>query len=319
MGKVVLGIDIGGTNTELGFVSREGKIVAKNHTPTLTHTDFKKYFDTLVKTIRDAINSIEGEYEVLGAGIGAPNGNYLSGCIENAVNLGWGDKVPVVEMLREEFGYDTCVLSNDANAAAVGEMMFGGAKDIKNFIMLTLGTGLGSGIIINGQLVVGSDGNAGELGHITVVPGGRECGCGHYGCLENYCSATGMVRTALEFMAFNKVPSELRDIPPAKLTSKAIFEAAQNGDSIALDTFQYTGEILGSAINDIITFSSPEAIVLFGGPTKAGDLILSPTIESMEASKRKFMTQDVKVNISELDGAQAAILGAAAMAWKEIE
>lgn len=319
MEKVVLGIDIGGTNTEIGFVTRDGKVVAKNHTPTLTNTDFKHYFNALVKAIRRTEQSIKGKYDIVGAGIGAPNGNYLNGCIENAVNLGWGDKVPIIDMLKEEFGYPVCVLSNDANAAAVGEMIFGGAKDFGNFIMLTLGTGLGSGIIINGQLVVGTDGNAGELGHLTVVPGGRECGCGHLGCLENYCSATGMVRTALEFMAYNKVPSVLRDIKPADMTSKDIYDAAQAGDSIALDTFQYTGEILGSAINDMITFSSPEAIVLFGGPTKAGDYILTPTVESMKANKRKFMTNDVKVIISELDGAQAAILGAAAMAWNDIE
>ncbi|MFB6343246.1 ROK family protein [Saccharicrinis sp. FJH62] len=319
MEKVVLGIDIGGTNTEIGFVTEKGEVVATAHTPTLTNTDFKHYFNALVKAIRRAEQSLKGNYKIAGAGIGAPNGNYLNGCIENAVNLGWGDKVPIIDMLKEEFDYDVCVLSNDANAAAVGEMIFGGARDFKNFIMLTLGTGLGSGIIINGQLVVGTDGNAGELGHLTVVPGGRECGCGHLGCLENYCSATGMVRTALEFMAYNKVPSVLRDFKASELTSKDIFDAAQAGDSIALDTFQYTGEILGAAINDMITFSSPEAIVLFGGPTKAGDFILNPTIESMKANKRKFMKNDVKVLISELDGAQAAVLGAAAMAWNDIQ
>lgn len=318
MENVVLGIDIGGTNTEIGFVNKEGKVLASTHTKTLTNIDFQVYFDSLVEAIKKAESDLNGKVKVIGAGVGAPNGNYLSGCIENAVNLGWGEKVPIIDMLKEAFGYEVCVLSNDANAAAVGEMIFGCAKDFKNYIMLTLGTGLGSGIIVNGELVVGSDGNAGELGHITVVPGGRECGCGHYGCLENYCSATGMVRSALEFMAYNKIPSVLRDISPAALTSQHIYDAAVDGDSIALDTFKYTGEILGAAIIDMITFSSPEAIVLFGGPTKAGDYILNPTIESMKNNKRKFMTKDIPVLISELDGAEAAILGSAAMAWKAI-
>ena len=318
MEKVVIGIDLGGTNTEIGFVNQTGDILYKVHTPTLTNTDFKLYFSALIKAIRKGEEHLKGKVEIGGCGIGAPNGNYMTGCIENAVNLGWGDNVAIVEMLKKEFGFPVCVLSNDANAAAVGEMIFGCAKNFSDFIMLTLGTGLGSGIIANGQLVLGQDGNAGELGHLTVVPGGRECGCGHFGCLENYCSATGMVRTALEFMAYNKIPSTLRDIAPSKLTSKDIFEAAENVDSIALDTFQYTGEILGAAINDMITFSSPQAIVLFGGPTKAGEYLMKPILESMQATKRKFMTKEVKVLFSELDGAKAAIVGAAAMAWKEI-
>lgn len=318
MEKVVLGIDIGGTNTEIGLVDQNGEVVAASHIPTLTNTDFKLYFNALVKAIHRLSDENKGSYKVIGAGIGAPNGNYLSGCIENATNLGWGEKVPIIDMLVKEFGYEVCVLSNDANAAAVGEMIFGGAKAYKNFIMLTIGTGLGSGIIIDGQLVVGTDGTAGELGHMTVVPGGRECGCGHLGCLENYCSATGIVRTAIEMMSYSKIPSVLRDKKISELTSKDVYEAAKTGDSIALDTFQYTGEILGAAINDMITFSSPEAIVLFGGPTKAGDYLLKPTIEGMKDTRRKFMTRDIDVVISELDGARAAVLGAAAMAWKEI-
>lgn len=313
--KVVLGIDIGGTNTELGLVDKDGNIVAQSHTPTLTNQAVENYIAALTAAMKSIIASVK-DIEVVGVGIGAPNGNYYTGAVENAVNLGWGKHVPLLDLLKKSFDINTWALTNDANAAAVGEMIFGGAKGMKDFIMLTLGTGLGSGIVANGQLVLGYDSFAGELGHIAVVPDGRECGCGYYGCLETYCSATGLVRTVSEILAYSRDKSPLRDIAYNKLTSKIVFEAAEKGDSIAIEAFNFTGDMLGKAVADMMTFSSPEAIILFGGLANAGDYILDPMRASLKQHQRSMFNRELKIQVSELDGAKAAILGSAATAWQ---
>ncbi len=317
--KVVLGIDIGGTNTELGLVDKDGHILAESHTKTLINQPVENYLKELKKAMRSLLES-RGDCELVGVGIGAPNGNYYKGTIDNAVNLGWGPKVPLIDLLKASFSVDTWALTNDANAAAVGEMIFGGAKGMKDFIMVTLGTGLGSGIVANGQLVLGYDSFAGELGHITAVPGGRDCGCGYKGCLETYCSATGLVRTATELLAVKRIASPLRDIPYNKLTSRDIYDAAIAGDEIATEAFNFTGEVLGRSIADMMTFSSPQAIILFGGVAKAGDLLINPLKASLKIHQRSmFSGRELEIKVSELDGAKAAILGAAATAWQLVK
>lgn len=316
--KLVLGIDIGGTNTELGLVDKDGNIVAEGHTPTLTNQAVENYLKTLKVAMQSLINS-QSDCELVGIGIGAPNGNYYKGTIDNAVNLGWGPNVPLLDLLKESFDVKTWALTNDANAAAVGEMIFGGAKGMKDFIMITLGTGLGSGVVANGQLVLGYDSFAGELGHITAIQGGRDCGCGYEGCLETYCSATGLVRTVSEMLSISREESPLRDVPYNQLSSKAIYDAAIAGDTIAKEAFNYTGEILGRSIADMMTFSSPQAIVLFGGLANAGDLIIKPLKASLKVHQRSMFAREVEIKVSELDGAKAAILGAAATAWQLAE
>ena len=283
----VVGIDIGGTNIVFG----------------------------LVEKLMPLIESRGGADKVKGIGIGAPNGNYYNGTIEFAPNLPWKGVIRLAEMFEERLGIPTA-LTNDANAAAIGEMTYGVARGLKDFIMITLGTGVGSGIVINGQMVYGHDGFAGELGHVIVKEDGRPCGCGRKGCLETYCSATGVARTAREMLIARSDESLLRKIPAEEIVSKDVYDAAVRGDKLALEIFQYTGDILGRALANAIAFSSPEAIVLFGGLAKAGDLILKPVQKSMEENVLNIYKGKTRLLLSELKDADAAVLGASALGWE---
>ncbi len=302
--KYALGIDIGGTNTVVGLVDKEGKVLGTDSVKTQSFPVLEEYVKTVSKLAKDLIakNNVSVD-DIVGMGIGAPNANYYTGNIEMAPNLPWKqDKVPLAKMFREELNIPVTI-TNDANAAALGEKMYGVAKDMDNFIMITLGTGVGSGIVINGQLVYGHDGFAGELGHVIIERNGRLCGCGRRGCLETYCSATGIVRTAKE-----------RNTP--FLTSKDIYDAAVKGDETAIDIFKETGTRLGRAFADMVVFSSPEAFVLFGGLAKAGDFIVKYTKEAMEEAIMPIFKGKVKILLSTMKDADAAVLGASALAWQ---
>ena len=304
MQQVSAGIDIGGTNTVVGLVDKEGNVLGTDSVKTQSFPVLEEYVKTVSKLAKDLIakNNVSIA-EIVGLGIGAPNANYYTGNIEMAPNLPWKqDKVPLAKMFREELNIPVTI-TNDANAAALGEKMYGVAKDMDNFIMITLGTGVGSGIVINGQLVYGHDGFAGELGHVIIERNGRLCGCGRRGCLETYCSATGIVRTAKE-----------RNTP--FLTSKDIYDAAVKGDETAIDIFKETGTRLGRALADMVVFSSPEAFVLFGGLAKAGDFIVKYTKEAMEESIMPIFKGKVKILLSTMKDADAAVLGASALAWQ---
>ena len=299
-----LGIDIGGTNTVVGLVDKAGNVLGTDSVKTQSLPILEEYVKTVSKLAKDLIfkNNVSVD-DIVGLGIGAPNANYYTGNIEMAPNLPWKrDKVPLAKMFREELNIPVTI-TNDANAAALGEKMYGVAKDMDNFIMITLGTGVGSGIVINGQLVYGHDGFAGELGHVIIERNGRLCGCGRRGCLETYCSATGIVRTAKE-----------RNTP--FLTSKDIYDAAVKGDETAIDIFKETGTRLGRAFADMVVFSSPEAFVLFGGLAKAGDFIVKYTKEAMEESIMPIFKGKVKILLSTMKDADAAVLGASALAWQ---
>ncbi len=322
MNKAAIGIDIGGTNTAIGIVDPNGQVIVKDSISTPTHGDIEKYINDLsvaVNSLIEMVKKLNSEIEIVGIGIGAPNANYYSGTIEHAPNLSFKGVVPFVELLKKKFnGMDAIALTNDANAAAIGEMVYGGAKGMKNFVMYTLGTGVGSGVVVNGDLVYGHDGFAGECGHTTLVPGGRLCGCGGLGHLEAYCSATGMTRTALELLAkYNDTKSLLAGYSLNELESKMIFEAAQKGDKIALEVFELTGQWLGQGLADTIHHLSPEAIFLFGGPVAAGDYIFRPTKESMEKHLLPVFKNKIKILPSQLKLGDAAIVGASALAWKE--
>ena len=302
--KYALGIDIGGTNTVVGLVDKEGNVLGTDSVKTQSFPVLEEYVKTVSKLAKDLIAKNNGSIDdIVGLGIGAPNANYYTGNIEMAPNLPWKqDKVPLAKMFREELNIPVTI-TNDANAAALGEKMYGVAKDMDNFIMITLGTGVGSGIVINGQLVYGHDGFAGELGHVIIERNGRLCGCGRRGCLETYCSATGIVRTAKE-----------RNTP--FLTSKDIYDAAVKGDETAIDIFKETGTRLGRAFADMVVFSSPEAFVLFGGLAKAGDFIVKYTKEAMEEAIMPIFKGKVKILLSTMKDADAAVLGASALAWQ---
>jgi glucokinase len=317
MKKVSVGIDIGGTNTTFGLVDEKGSVLKRGAVPTPKENNAKKFVQNLAAEIKILLGTFNEPLDLVGIGIGAPNANYYKGTIEEAPNLAFKGVVPFVDMMKEEFPEaKKIVMTNDANAAAVGEMIYGGAKGMKNFVMVTLGTGLGSGIVVNGELLYGHDGFAGELGHITVVPEGRMCGCGHLGHLETYCSAPGMVRTALELMAHhNANDSVLAKKSFVDLTSKDIYEAALQEDEIALQVFEITGDILGQALADTVHFCSPEAIFIFGGPAAAGDLIFTPTKESMESHLMKVFKNKVKILPSKLRLGDAAIVGASALVY----
>ncbi len=310
---LAVGIDIGGTNTVYGIVDRRGNILEQGSLSTRAHDDISVYIDTLYCHVMPLIEKSEGE--IIGIGIGAPNGNYYNGTIEFAPNLPWKGVIPLAHMVQEQFGR-TVQVTNDANAAAVGEMTFGAAKGIKDFIMITLGTGLGSGIVINGQLVYGHDGFAGELGHVIVEKEGRHCGCGRYGCLETYVSATGIVRTMLELLREKKTDSILRTLKPDELSSKAIVEAASEGDQLALKAVDFTARILGETLANYIAFSAPEAIILFGGLARAGDLLIEPTKRYMNENVLRIWKDKVQLIRSELNENDAAILGASALVWE---
>lgn len=315
MKPYVLGIDIGGTNTVFGIVDARGIVIASDSIKTQKHAKIEDYIDELYTEATRLIKANDAEDKIYGIGIGAPNGNYYTGMIENAPNLLWPN-VPLAKLVTEKFGIPVAI-TNDANAAAIGEMTYGAARGMKDFIMITLGTGVGSGIVINGQLVYGHDGFAGELGHLIVKRNnGRLCGCGRTGCLEAYCSATGVARSAREFLEIRTEPSTLRDLPIESITSKDVYDAAMNGDKLAKDVFNYTGTILGEALADMTVFSSPEAFILFGGLSKSGDLLMKPLREAMDRSMLNIFKGKPKVLLSELKEADAAVLGASALGWE---
>ncbi len=336
MKKVAIGIDIGGTNTALGIVDEEGNVLytkspqvptpKKEENPNgdqaKSDAILARYIDVLETEIKSAMNAIPN-MEVIGIGIGAPNGNYYSGTIEYAPNLPFVGVVKFTEMIQARFPQIKVIkLTNDANAAALGEMIYGGGKGMKNFVMITLGTGLGSGIIVDGDLVYGHDGFAGECGHTTIVPGpnGRVCGCGARGHLEAYCSATGIKRTVYELLAeYNDSESELAKIPYNEMTAKKVFDAAEKGDMIAKRTFEVTGKLLGEGLANTVAHLSPEAIFLFGGAAAAGDYIFKPTKEHLEKNLLPIFKNKVQILPSELSEGSAAIVGASALAWKELE
>ncbi len=316
MKPYVLGIDIGGTNTVFGLVDARGVVIASGSIKTRKHNLVDDYIDELHHEAQKLIEENDAVDKVHGIGIGAPNANYFTGNIDECVNLPWPAPIPLAKMVSERFGIPVAI-TNDANAAAIGEMTYGAARGIKDFIMITLGTGVGSGIVINGQLVYGHDGFAGELGHIIVKRNnGRLCGCGRTGCLEAYCSATGVARTAREFLEVRNEPSLLRNIPTENITSKDVYDAAVSGDKLAKDIFEYTGTILGEALADMTVFSSPSAFILFGGLAKSGELLLKPLREAMDRNMLSLYKGKVKVLLSELKEADAAVLGASALGWE---
>ncbi len=313
----VVGIDIGGTNTVFGIVDARGHVVAADSVKTRKHADFDDYIAELHEGLSRLIKANEAENQIQGIGIGAPNGNYYTGEIINPPNLPWGPVIPLAEKVSKAFGGIPVAVTNDANAAAVGEMTYGAARGMKDFIMITLGTGVGSGIVINGQLVYGSDGFAGELGHVILKRNnGRVCGCGRTGCLEAYCSATGVARTAREFLEVRTEPSLLRNLEIEDITSKDVYDAAMAGDKLAKDIFNYTGEILGEAFADMAAFSSPQAFILFGGLAKSGDLLLKPIKESFDKNVMPIFRGKAKILVSELKESDAAVLGASALGWE---
>lgn len=317
MKEVALGIDIGGTNTEFGLIDRAGNCLMKNSLSTQEHKSFELYLKILFNGIDKMINEVENDTKIKGIGIGATNGNYYRGTIENAANLNWEGVIPITRYFKEHYELPV-ILTNDANAAAVGEMMYGGAVGMRDFIEVTLGTGLGSGIVANGELIYGHDGFAGEIGHTIVDLDGRRCGCGRKGCLETYASASGIKRTVSVLLETITEPSLLRDIDFDQLTSKDIYEAALKEDIIALEAFKQTGEILGAKLADTVAHTSPQAIFIFGGLANAGDLILKPTTTSFEHHLLCIYKGQVKILLSELNQNNAAILGASALVWKSL-
>jgi len=313
---LAVGIDIGGTGTKFGIVDRNGNVLFSSEISTKKHKQVESFIDELHLSLSALIEKIGGPGRIRGMGVGAPNGNYYTGTIEYAPNLPWKGIVPLAKLIQDKFQLPT-VLTNDANAAAIGEMMYGAAKGMKDFIMITLGTGVGSGIVANGHLILGHDGFAGELGHTIIIPDGRlHEGTGKHGSLESYASATGVTLTAIEMLHKTKEKSSLRNIPKEEIDSKKVYEAAIAGDHLAKEIFEYTGKILGMALANFVMFSSPEAVVLFGGLTKAGDLILKPTREHMEANLIQVFQNKVKILISHLKESDAAILGASALVWE---
>ncbi|MCD7709861.1 MAG: ROK family protein [Porphyromonadaceae bacterium] len=315
MKSYVVGIDMGGTNTAFGIVDSRGNVLAKDSIRTNTHQSINHYIEELYNSLTALIAAQGLTGEIGGIGVGAPNANYFTGVIENAANLPWKGVVPFASLMEKQFGIPVKI-TNDANAAAIGEMTYGAARGVKDFIMITLGTGVGSGIVANGQLIYGNDGNAGELGHVIVRPNGRLCGCGRKGCLETYTSATGVAHTAREFLELQKADSLLRRIPMQEITSKDVYDAAIVGDKLSVEIFEYTGKILGEAFANFIAFSSPKMIVLFGGLTHAGDLILKPIKKAMEENLLRVFKGKVELVLSQLNEADAAILGASALGWE---
>jgi glucokinase len=317
MKDVVAGIDIGGTNIIFGLVDNYGNVIAEERLKTVEFPDINDYISAQHRAINTMLDSNPG-HRLIGLGVGAPNANYHKGTIELAPNLAWKGIVPLAAYLKEKVNVPV-IVTNDANAAAMGEMIFGGAKGMKDFIVLTLGTGLGSGIVVNGEVVYGHTGFAGELGHVTVVQEGRECGCGRRGCFETYASASGLVRSVLNLLSERREESVFRDLPPSELTSKMIVEEAVKGDRIALEAINYTAEMLALGIINAITFSSPEAVFLFGGLVKAGVLLLAPVRKYVDQNVMPIFRGSVKILPSGISEANAAVLGAAALAWNELK
>lgn len=313
----VVGIDIGGQTTKMGIVDTRGQVLAQTVIRTDTYRDVNLYIDELATALEKIISESDSEEKIRGIGVGAPNANYYTGNIENAVNIVWGGStsIPFARLLSEKTGGLPVALTNDANAAAVGEMTYGAARGMKNFIMITLGTGVGSGIVINGEVVYGHDGFAGELGHTCAVRNnGRLCNCGKTGCLETYTSATGVARTAREWLEMSDEPSSLRSLD--NITSKDVYDAAKDGDKLALKIFDFTGKMLGRSFADFVAFSAPEAIVLFGGLARAKDFLYQPMMDSMNANLLPLWRDKIKIVFSQLKESDAAILGASALAWE---
>jgi len=313
----VIGVDLGGTNTVFGIVNQRGEVLFDNAIHTKEYDTPEAFVEAGLACLKPIIDQAGGIQNIKAMGIGAPNGNYYNGTIEHAPNLPWKGIIPLGKMFSDALGIPVA-LTNDANAAALGEMIYGVARGMKNFIVITLGTGVGSGIVINGQLVYGHDGFAGELGHVTMVRGkeGRLCGCGRTGCLETYCSATGVARTAREMLSKTTEPSLLRELDPEKITSLDVSIAAGKGDKIANEIFQFTGKMLGEACADFAAFSSPEAFIFFGGLTKAGDLIMKPIEEAYDKHVMPIFRGKAKFLISSLMSSNAAVLGASALGWE---
>jgi glucokinase len=314
----VIGIDLGGQTAKFGIVDARGNVLKQTAIRSNTQNNPEEFINDLAEGIKKLIDKEYSIEDIRGIGVGAPNGNYYTGCIENAANLTWAKNqiVKFADMLSNQIGVPVA-LTNDANAAAVGEMTYGAARGMKNFIMITLGTGVGSGIVINGDVVYGHDGFAGELGHTCAVRNnGRICGCGKTGCLEAYASAMGVARTAREIIELTDRKTTLRNIPAENITSKDVFDAAIEGDEVAKDIFAFTGRMLGEKFADFVAFSAPEAIILFGGLTKAGDLIHKSIIESMNLNLMPIWRNKIKVLFSTLNESDAAILGASALAWE---
>jgi hypothetical protein len=313
----VIGIDMGGTNTVFGIVDARGNVIASDSIKTARHADINDYIDELYTEITRIVNANDCSGKINGIGIGAPNANYYTGVIEDGVNLPWPRPIPLANLVANKFGIP-CIITNDANAASIGEMTYGAARGMKDFMMITLGTGVGSGIVVNGQVVYGHDGFAGELGHVIVKRrNGRMCGCGRMGCLETYCSATGVARTAREFLEIRSEESKLRNLDIEAITSKDVYDCAIAGDQLAKDIFDYTGTILGEALADFVAFSSPEAFVLFGGLAKSGDLIMNPVRAAFEKNVLSiYKGNKIKILLSEMNEADAAILGASALGWE---
>ena len=313
----VIGLDLGGTNSVFGIVDSRGDIKATTAIKTQGYETVDEYVEASVEALKIIIDRVGGIEKIKAMGIGAPNGNYYTGTIEFAPNLSWGHNgiVPLAKMFSDKLGIPVA-LTNDANAAAIGEMTYGVARGMKNFIVITLGTGVGSGIVINGQLVYGSDGFAGELGHVIMNRvNGRPCGCGRKGCLEAYCSATGVARTARELIETTDEPSLLRDMPAADITSLDVSIAASKGDALAKRIYEFTGNMLGEACADFAAFSSPEAFIFFGGLTKAGALLMDPIKRAYEENVLNIFKGKAKFLVSGLDGSSAAVLGASAVGW----
>ncbi|MBF1587698.1 MAG: ROK family protein [Prevotella sp.] len=318
MKPYVIGLDLGGTNSVFGIVDSRGEIKATTAIKTQGYDSVEDYVDAAVEALKVIIDQVGGINTIKAMGIGAPNGNFYTGTIEFAPNLSWGRSgiVPLADMFSKRLEGIPVGLTNDANAAAIGEMTYGVARGMKNFMVITLGTGVGSGIVVNGQMVYGSDGFAGELGHMIVRPHGRQCGCGRKGCLEAYCSATGVARSAREFLKESDESSLLRDINADDITALDVSIAAGKGDALANRVYDFTGKLLGEACANFMTFSSPEAFIFFGGLTKAGDLLMKPLIESYNDTVLPIYKNKAKFLISGLEGSSAAGLGASAVGWE---
>ena len=314
MQKLAIGIDIGGTNISYGVVTEDGIVKLKESFPINDFNDVNNFVDYLSERINHSLAGLSTDFELMGVGIGAPNGNYYTGTIEYAPNLKWKGVIPLASMLSEKIGLPA-FLTNDANAAAMGEMIYGNAKGLKDFFMITLGTGLGSGFVANGKMILGHDGFAGELGHAIFDPNGRQCNCGRKGCLETYASASGIVRTVKELLSESEEPSILRNISLDNISSEMIYKAALERDSIAKKAFDYTGYVLGVMLANAVAITSPEVIFLFGGLANAGDLIFKPTKKYMEEYLLKIYKNKIELKPSALSENDAAILGAAALVW----
>lgn len=318
MKQVTIGIDIGGTNTKFGLVDKDGNILASHSIRTPRDQSIEAYIAELARSINGLVELSQEKMEIQGMGVGAPNGNYYEGTIEDAPNLVWDGHIPFVDLIKEKFEIPT-VITNDANAAAIGEMVYGGAKGMKDFFVITLGTGVGSGFVVNGELIYGADGFAGEFGHVITEWNGRPCTCNRRGCIEAYASARGVVLTVMEELAGSKSDSKLRHLNYQEITPKKIFEAAEAGDPMAKKAFDRTGEMLGMALSNLVNIFSPEAIFLFGGVARAGNWITLPTKKALEANVLPIFRNKVKIIPSQLPESDAAILGASALAWKELE